>query len=113
MVRFRQYEGYPCDVCKMSRQFNPTGCYEAAMAFLEVPTEQLDIGYAFCLQREARQRGSDAAALDHILCGRIQEGINAIIALKAWMCFRMQANNFLDKKIRREVWAREIALLRK
>ena len=36
-----------------------------------------------------------------------------IIALKAWMWFRMQANNFLDKKIRREVWAREIALLRK
>ena len=57
-LRFQQYREWPYRAWTLCREFNPEGYIVSCMDFVQMPSEDLDVGFGLELQRLARRVGA-------------------------------------------------------
>ena len=63
VIRFAQYRNYPMQLWQLVSRYNPKNYLVAAMDFLDVAAEELDVGLSLPLQQQARSAGDTTAAV--------------------------------------------------
>ena len=79
IIRFSMYTAYPFRLWSLTRKYNPAGYVLDIQAFLEIPDEQLDVGYSLPLKQDALSQGSDADAGAFLRPRRIQEELEGLV----------------------------------
>ena len=100
VLRFHQYEAFPCRVVLLSRKFNPEGFYDETVNLLTCDKDTLDIGYSRLLRREAWGAGPNlTTAMQHILADKVQEEINTIAVCVDASTLDVERKNNLDRRV--------------
>lgn len=81
LVRFRQYQEYPCRLAMSCQRWNPDGFLVAIMDFLQEPKEKLDLGYSLPLQRLAKAENRTEMDAIAFMAGPAVQG-----ALESFFC---------------------------
>ncbi|CAK0880092.1 unnamed protein product [Prorocentrum cordatum] len=79
VMRFDMYGRFPGKLWMMSRRRNPMGYSRKCEEFLQVPDDDLDLGYSLALKREAWRCRSLSDAAMWLMADEVQEEIDKVL----------------------------------
>ncbi len=101
-VRFKQFQGYPTAVLRMSRLLNPSGYFDEMCLFLHKRESELDKGYSMPLQRSAWEEGGhEMGAMAWLCSDRIQAELDSVAMSTAGSTLDVERKHALDKQSER------------
>ena len=81
-LRFEQYRDWPFKTWTLCRLYNPQGYIVACLNFVQMDSEQLDVGFGLQLHRLARRSGvTDSERVRYLVSSEVQDAV--VLAFQA------------------------------
>ena len=98
LIRLQQFANYPCKVWAMPAEFNPRGWPQACCDFLAVPAVDLDLGYSYWLQKEAKDKGTEAESISSLMSKSVQSELAQAVQTISVTVLSAERKHAADKK---------------
>ena len=103
IIRFDWWAQFPTRLWEICKVFNPHGYIIAIETFLDLPAQELDVGYSLPLQTEAVNKGDPAQAIAFLLSDPIQDEVADVVRRGAATSLAVERKNQVDKNVSRGV----------
>jgi hypothetical protein len=98
LLRLLKFKNYPYKLYEISAELHPREWAHACSVFLEVDSDDLDLGSSYWLQREAKSRGPEADSITYLMSEGVPHELAQIVRSILVTSLSVERKHAADKK---------------